>query len=449
MKEFIFIWFFLCCAHSVAAQYHTEARIRVHFENEKDSLKGVYIGDCFSDYGDGSISINKGKDVYKGFSRICTLPTEVSFHIERGDDFIIHIPDLTTGGKIRFSGNKGVQKNNYTLKRQEFLRRLQNEVDFLEATPEQFQDKITRKRDSMLAIAKTLDVSDRFLKDEQLFWKFYLENYLLFYKSLKEGDSNISKANPELFKPADYYSREDLRSFPDYYRMSYAFYYYHLNNSKTYDDVISLYRNAGSRRLRLMIQSIAKHLVIMRHSNMEHLAKLVQRKQNYRSNFGRIYKKIKQITPKDTFQLTPLADASGRIVALNKAKKLRTYYYIYSGQHIKEIDENFLKWNAFYLKNKDQEVRFITIGSNLSNSSKELQAYFIEKNIAGIHLFVDQNHTDQLIKNSGLTFFPTIIEVDQNNKFKNWNLPADLKQENIYAHSFSKIPWVVEIGMRH
>jgi hypothetical protein len=449
MKSIILLSISLLIGCISFAQEHVNAKVRVHFENKKDSLQGVWIGDCNFDYGDGSSSINKDKSVYKGFSRICTLPMEVSFHIEKGDNFIVKLPDLKSSDKVQYLGKVGVIKNNYVRDRQEFLLNLESQPNFLESSKGVFRAKITGKRDSLLSVAKTLKLSETFMYDEELFWQFYLENYLLFYESLKAGDSNISKANPGLFKPADYYSREDLRSFPDYLRMSFAFYYYHLNNSNTYDNLIKLYRNAGNTRLRPIILAIAKKLVIMRHHNMESLAKLIRRKQHHRVNFDRIYDHVKQVTQKDTLQLTPLTDASGRVVELQKAKKLRTYYYIYSGQHVKENDENFLKWNAFYLKNKDQEARFITIGSNLNNSSKELQSYFIENNIAGIHLFVDQNQTDQFIKNSGLTFFPTIIEVDQNNKFKNWNLPANLEQKNIYAHYFRKIPWIVEPGMRH
>jgi hypothetical protein len=432
------------------AQSLTRSRIDIKFTNEIDEDLNLYIGDCISEMGNSISYYNKGNAPYQGFSSICGLQGDISFHIEMYDEFTIHIPDLSTNNVVTYSGKRGVEKNNYVRNRQAYLRDLENRPDFLGSSPIGFKNKINSKKDSLLSIAKSLKLSDEFLEDEELFWEYYVESFLLFYESLKTGKSDITKADKNLFKPVSYYSREEQRSFPDYRRMVYAYYWPLIEKITSYDELYDLYKEADSDMTEFHILNIAKALVFNRHPNSEHYVKLIDKKHKYKSNHIKDnYQDVLKVNRGDTMIFPPMENLTGETVNIQSAENTTTFYFVYNISNARVLENNFLKWKKFYEHNKSEDYRFVTIGVDVSTFKDQLPRWFTDMDIPGTHLIVDGQYSQSLMDSFGLSLLPTVIETDSADKLMNWNIPIHLTQKKRGDGWLERIPWIVELGMKH
>jgi hypothetical protein len=451
MGRFILITVMCALGGIGFSQSLTRARINIEFANEADQDQKFWIGDCVSEMGNSIEYYNKGNAPFQGFSRICDLQGDISFHIEKFDEFTILIPDLSTNGLVTYSGKRGVEKNVYVRDRQQYLRLLEGRSDFLDATPTAFKAKINHKKDSLLSIAKNLKLSNTFIEDEELFWEYYMESFLLFYDSLKSGSSDITKADEKLFKPVSYYSREEQRSFPDYRRMVYAYYWPKVESITSYDELMGIFKEADSEMTEYHIINIAKALVFNRHANSEYYVKLIEKKHTYKTDhIEETYETLSEIRRGQSMVFPPVKSLSGETIQIQNEVKKATYFFIYTTSSSRLVENNFLKWKDFYSSNKgSQDHRFMTIGVDVDSFKDQLPQWLSSMNIPGTHLTVDAKHLEQLKNNFGLSFLPTIVETDSDGAIQNWNVLAELKQLKQTKEFLEEIPWIVKTGMRH
>ncbi|WP_405352102.1 hypothetical protein [Nonlabens sp. Asnod3-H03] len=439
------------CFCFLIAQSQKKVPVNLTFEYT-DTLtvnEFVWVGQPGLDYDGISLeAMENGYIPYKSFQYLNWLNHKVQLHLEEEDTFTIVLGQDFDEYSFYYAGEVGAIKNNYILDRVRLLQELETDASFQKSNRVQAKLLLEQKKDSMLSIAGSLGLTDSFIKDEKKYWKYYINYHYVFHDVLRNEDLDFTSLDISDFPEMDYDNQEDHFNYRDYLKLSLAYHYLKINSLQDYDSMKDAVKDIDSRVLKFSLISTWADQIYKRNSLSEDYMRLVNRFSNSPSHYRSvkdIYNKRNRLTLGDPFPFPETTDFYDKPIVLEKAKGKPAYILIYAPED-EYIDNNFLKWNQFYLQHRDEDARFITIGLGTDRVKAVFKDVFLNSQIAGSHLSTSPREARNILENLSIGYVPTVIKIDESGNIIDFNVNANLKKLNPFQSRPIILRWRSELG---
>ncbi|MGJ8685053.1 MAG: hypothetical protein ACSHWW_10545 [Nonlabens sp.] len=443
-----FIWSALLSVFILNAQDRIEVDLTFEYNDELTYYEDIGIGPLGLEVPTTLESLEEGYLPFNGFQYVQWYDYKAPIHLEEGDSFITVLGKNFNEYEYYYTGEKGAIKNNYLLSRHRELNSLEADSTFIQASQEKAQVLILQKKDSLLNVVKALSLSERFLEDENKFWDYYTAYHQVFHKQLRSADLDYSTVSLSDFPELDYDIEEDHFNYKRYLDLGVAYYFNKISQLNTYEEMRDAFKKIDSKSMRWCLRDVFQDLVLKRDERSEVYMKLVERfsySPHHYQEAKNVFNKRKRLSVGDEFPIPKVTDFFEKEIDLEKAIGRGAYLFIYTAKD-KNLDENFLKWNQFYVNNKGNGSRFITIGLDIDQSISVFKDFFLTSQIAGSHLRTTSKQSRKFIYNLGLAYGPFIVEVDEDWNIHDFNVKHSFKTSNMLSPFPSAIPWKPQLG---
>lgn len=428
----ILIFLVSLTSFKLSAQKRIPVDLVFDFNDAVASNSIVFLGQSQIETGTLLRYMEEGSRPFEGFQFIEWINHKVPIHLERDDSFDIILGLDYNSYEFYYAGMKGAIKNNYLLDRYNILLELETDSLFINSSKEKVQEIIRTKKDSLIAQAKALAVSEAFLKDENKFWNYYSIYHKVFYDYLRSNQINYMDVDLSEFQGLDYSLRDDHFNYSHYLTLSVVHYFQEINKQPDYKSMRNLTKEISSRYVKDALVKVWTDQIYMRQDGSSNYMRLVKRfSSDNISTVKKIYNKRKRLDLGDAFPSTKFTDFFDKTIELEKAKGKSAYVLLYHPNH-QDLKSNFLKWNQFYLDHKEDQSRFITIGLGTNDLKDTFKNLFLNNQIVGSHLSTSQQSAFQLLKDLSIGYAPTVLKLDQDFNIIDFNAFPELERSHLF-----------------
>ncbi|WP_438961354.1 hypothetical protein [Nonlabens sp.] len=449
MRYFILVLSFSCSFFAVA-QKRIPVDLVFEYNDELTYFEKIWIGHPDLDRTTTLEAMQEGYRPDRGFQYISWYDYKAPVHLEENDFFTVVLGEKFDSYNYYYTGDKAAVKNNYVLDRYRALLDLEQDTMFINADRLKSLKLIAMRKDSLLSMAKSLSLTETFLKDEKKYWKYYEAYQDVFHEVLRNYNLGINSLSLDDFPQLDYDFEEDHVNYRTYLNLSIAFYFHKLLSISDYKEMRDVVKAIDSKVLRWKLVTVLKYAVLKRHEKSDDFFKLIKR-FSYSPFHDRevkiIYNSRNRLSVGDPFPELSVSDFYDKKIDLQKARGKAAYVLLYPVND-KNLEANFLLWNQFFLDRKNENARFMTIGLGTDQFKSLFKNYFLENQVAGSHLSTSHKKANQLLENLSIGVGPVIIQLDKDWSIIDFNSFSELIQFPMFSNHPSPKSWSPNLGDR-
>ncbi|MDP5101752.1 MAG: hypothetical protein NWQ09_10520 [Nonlabens sp.] len=448
-------FYYLICLFFVSCLVTAQRTVKALVGLDSD-IEGIYLNSGLGYEGmdewlpyDGANLLESGYDGYSYYLLNNFRGVKIPVHTENGDDFDLVFDKNMELKDAYYKGDVGAIKNNYLLDRYNFVKQQELKPGFLKDNKEQLLNRITFVQDSMLVLAKGLSLSERFIKDENMYWEFYKMYLSTFYEVLKAPRQSDFYALPigiESYPNLDY-NTDMFLQFNDYASLMVQRYIRKLDDAENYDLKEAVLDELSKRSmLKFQVLSWIRKQVFLNNDMSEVYAKL-HRKNSF---FGKdielaaLNRKQKRFKKSPKFPKLNVYDRFQKPVDLSGLGNESTALFLFDTGDTNGA-MNITLWNKFYIENKNNYKHFIFIFLNADLNRELFENLSASNEIAGFMIGANHLGALKLFDKMGHVTLPALLTLE-NGLITDFNASRSLLLYNFKESNLNENLFFPQLG---